>query len=119
MSNAITNEEAAQVLNSLPEKLKPVMERLLSTVALQAEIIDELLWKLEIEDTGNTMKRKILGQAIAQMAAMLSNPVVEGPTLGEIQAATKQMRDDIASAKSAQEIFSTILSFATKIAPLL
>jgi hypothetical protein len=67
----------------------------LSTISLQAETIDDLVWKLEIHEGAIAMKKKIMGPALTQLAAKLSNPVVKGPTLEEISNAINEMHEKI------------------------
>ena len=91
---------------------------MLSTITLQAETIDDLVWKLEIHEGAIAMKKKIMGPALTQLAAKLSNPVIKGPTLEEISNAINEMHEKIDSAAEARDIFKTILGFAVRIAPI-
>lgn len=117
--NTTTNPDDLQnLLEAIPEDHKSAFEKVLSAVALQAEVIDDLIWKLEIDEGASAMKKKIMGPALTKLAAKLDDPVVKGPTLEEISKAVNEMHEAIESANEAQNIFKTLLGFALRIAPL-
>jgi hypothetical protein len=118
MNTTKNPNDIQSLLNGIPEALKPTFEKVLSTIALQAEVIDDLMWKLEINEGANTMKKKIMGPALTQLAAKLDGPTIKGPTLEEISIAVTEMHEAIENATEAQNIFTTVLGFALKIAPL-
>ncbi len=118
MAIPISDAELKNLLNAIPVEQKPIFENVLSTIALQAEVIDDLLWKLEIEYGSDAMKKKVMGPVLTRLAAKLDNPVVQGPTLEEISGAINEMHKTIESAAEAQNIFQALLGFALKIAPL-
>jgi hypothetical protein len=119
MASNYNTSNLKEILDRMPTDIKPDFEKILSTVALQAAIIDDLMWKLEIEESANAMKRQVYGQIITQLAAKLSSPIVKGPTLEEVKNEIEKMNKDIESATNAQNIFQTVLGFALKLAPLI
>jgi len=118
MNTTPSSSDLQSLLDGIPKEHKPTFEKVLATIALQAEVIDDLLWKLEIEEGANAMKKKIMGPALTQLAAKLDGPAVKGPTLEEISKAVSEMQEAIESATEAQNIFKAVLGFALKIAPL-
>lgn len=119
MAAKITDAKMKKFLGSLDGDSKEIVEKVLSTVALQAETIDDLLWKLEIYEGGAEVRRRILsGVSLTKLAAKLTDVDVSGPTLEDVKNAVDKMQDDVQSAADAQGVFKTILSFALKVAPL-
>jgi hypothetical protein len=119
MPNQITKAEREAFLNGLADDQRGKVQQLLSTVALQAEVIDDLMVLLDIWEGGESLKKKtISGISLATLAAKLTDPIVRGPTLEEVNQATRKMQQDIQNAATAQAVFSHILGFALKIAPL-
>ena len=118
MTTLLSDAELKALLDAVPNEQKPTIQKVLSTVALQAQVIDDLLWKLEIEEGANALKKKIMGPVLTQLAAKLDSPILKGPTLEEISDAIKEMQDNIENATDAQNIFQSVLGFALKVAPL-
>ncbi|MCP3980338.1 MAG: hypothetical protein GY716_13630 [bacterium] len=116
---SITDAKAKRFLASLEGESKEIVETLLATMAMQSEAIDDLLWKLEIYEGGVELRRRVLaGASLAKLAAKLSDVDVSSPSLEEVSTEITKMQNAIASAADAQRIFTTILKFGMKVAPL-
>lgn len=114
----VTAAQIQGLMEALTPDQKGRFQSVLSAVALQAEVVSDLLWKLEIDAGSDILQRQVMGAAITQLAAKLNNPVIQGPTIDELSKAIKDMQSAIQSATDANGVFTQILGFALKIAPL-
>lgn len=111
--------EYEDLVNGLPEEKKKRIMSLLSTVSMQAELIEDLSIMLSIYGGADTVKDKVSGGlSLAVLAAKLDDPPVKGPTVKEIRDASKEMNDQIRNAAEAIEVLESIFKFAIRIAPL-
>jgi hypothetical protein len=111
--------EYEDFINGLAEEKKKKVMSLLSTVSMQAELIDDLSIMLSIHGGADKVKDKVSGGlSLAVLAAKLDNPRVKGPTVKEIRDAAKEMNDQIRNAVEAIEVLESIFKFAIRVAPL-
>lgn len=108
------------LMEGLDETKQKVVQSLLSTISLQAEVIRDLLWDVDLEEGARSHREKILsGISLTILAAKLKEPAISGPTLKEVNDAIGEMQNEIKSMNNANDIFGSILGFGLKIAPLL
>jgi hypothetical protein len=111
--------EYEDLVDGLTDQKKKKIMALLSTVSMQAELIDDLSIMLSVHGGADAVKDKVGGGlSLTILAAKLDNPPVKGPTLKEIRDAAKEMNDKIRNAQETIEVLESILKFAIKVAPL-
>lgn len=118
MTNQLSPAEVQTLLASIPKDVQPIFNKVLAVVAMQAAMIDDLVWKLDIEDSANALQKQVVSPAMNQLATALHRPVAQGPTIKEVSDDITQMHTALESATTANNIFGTVLSFALKITPL-
>ncbi|MDD4962453.1 MAG: hypothetical protein PHI11_00895 [Gallionella sp.] len=118
MPEQLSSVEVQQLLASIPKESLPVFNKLLSVVAMQAAMIDDLVWKLDIEDSANALKKQVVSPAMTQLAVKLHTPVAQGVSLQEVSDEITKMHTALQNAATAKNVFETVLGFALKISPL-
>ena len=106
------------ILNKLNDEEKECIQNLINTTAMQALIINDMSRDLEDYAGAAAQNTAIQSASMSKLATLLNKPVVEGPSIEEINTASEEMRASIEQASSGAEAFDTILKFAVKVAPL-
>jgi hypothetical protein len=95
------------------------LQRLATTIAIQAETIESLVWKLELTTGADEARtRTIDGVSLAKIAATIDAQAATGPTLDDVSRAIREMQEAIKAAQDAKATLGTVLGFALKLAPL-
>lgn len=118
MPNQLSSAEVQKLMASIPKETLPIFNQVLSVVAMQAAMIDDLVWKLDIEDSADALKKQVMIPAMNQLAAKLNTPVAQGVSLEEVTSEIAKMNTALQSAATAKNVFETVLGFALKISPL-
>lgn len=118
MANQLSNAEVQKLMASIPKEMLPVFNKVLAVVAMQAAVIDDLVWKLDIEDSANALKKQVVSPAMTQLAAKLHTPVAQGASLQEVSDEITKMHTALQNAATAKNVFETVLGFALKLTPL-
>jgi imidazole glycerol phosphate synthase subunit HisF len=118
MSNQLSPAEVQQLLASIPSETQAIFNKVLAVVAMQAAMIDDLVWQLDIEDSANALQKQVMSPAMTQLAEKLHAPIVQGPSIKEVSDEITKMHTALESAATTKNIFETVLSFALKMTPL-
>ncbi len=118
MSNQISPAEVQQLFASIPAENQAIFNKVLAVVAMQAAMIDDLVWQLDIEDSANALKKQVMSPAMSQLAAKLNTPIAQGPSIKEVSDEISNMHTALESAATTKNIFETVLGFALKMTPL-
>lgn len=110
--------EIESILNKLTTAEQKKIEALLNTIAMQAEIIREMSRDLEDYIGSDLQNTALLSTTLTRIAQLLEKPVVQGPSVQEINTAIGEMRSTIQQAQSGMEALDTVLNFAGRVAPL-
>lgn len=114
----LTPAEVQKLLDSIPAETRPIFDRVLSVVAMQAAMIDDLVWQLDIDSSASALQKQVMGPALGHMATALQQPIVHAPTIKEVSDEITQMQTALETAAAAKSIFQTVLSYALKTTPL-
>jgi hypothetical protein len=117
MSNSLSPAEVQKLLASLPPDTQATFNKVLAVVAMQAAMIDDLVWKLDIEDSANALQKQVMSPAISQLAK-LHTPLAASPSIQEVSDEITKMHTALESAATVQNVFGTVLNFALKLSPL-
>lgn len=118
MANQLTPAEVQKLLDSIPAETRPIFDRVLSVVAMQAAMIDDLVWQLDIDSSASALQKQVMGPAFTQLATVLHQPIAQGPTIKEVSDEITKMQTALETASTAKNIFQTVLTFALKTTPL-
>jgi uncharacterized coiled-coil protein SlyX len=115
---AIMPTQIESILNKLTPEEQKVIESLLNTIAMQAEIIREMSRDLEDYAGAAAENTALRSDFLVRIAQLLKKPVVQGLSIQEINTATGEMKSAIKKAQSGVEALDTVLNFAGRVAPI-
>ncbi len=110
--------EIDSILNKLSTEEQEKVKALLHTIAMQAALIKDMSRDLQ-DYAGAAGENTALRDAtLNKIAQLLKKPVIQGPSIQEINTAVAQMNSAIQQAQSGQAVLNSVFSFAVRVAPL-